>query len=260
MLCYALVFHRSVAPRRNRPRPPVGQNTSDHIHQVSQSIIIFFFLKVPGVFFSFLLKDPKPSLKVLGCFHHSAIRKVLWLYVQQHLETLGQLGLTSAKDHRIKISNSPKRSSPTMWAAALPNNKQNKNASITELISFLALQQVSIFFFFFFGLFWLLVSAIQEGALHDQARGWGEGLGDAIEDTSLLVDNSTATADTQMAPSCRDKGWPKYETSVVNPERHSHARSPLQFISDSALGRRDSWRGKTLETSHPLRMCEGKNF
>lgn len=114
-LRFALLFifssNSSTIPKQ---RPPVGHEAlSAHNKSLNQYLSLD---KGAKSLFS-LLEDLKPSSKVLSCFYHSAIQRVLdFFYVQQHLETLDRLVFSFSKDHRRKADF--KTLTPTMWAVA----------------------------------------------------------------------------------------------------------------------------------------------
>lgn len=124
-------------------------------------------------FFFSLSEDLKPSSKVLGCFYHSAIQRVLdifFFYVQQHLETLDRSVFSFSKDRKKKKgrflktdAHSVSRGIARLQQRKSRVKKQNKNKQKQiKRICFLDLQ---VFFFLYLSL------QFKEGALHNQVRG-----------------------------------------------------------------------------------------
>ena len=103
LFLFIYFFQRTVAPYGNKLRPPIAREALSAYKPLNQYLSLDKRCQESFFFFS-LLEDLKPSSKVLSCFYHSAIQRVLdiFFYVQQHLETLDRLVFSFSKDHRRK--------------------------------------------------------------------------------------------------------------------------------------------------------------
>lgn len=163
-------FHRTAAPLR---QTETTRGSAERPQRVSQSISVFRQKGAKSLFFFSLSEDLKPSSKVLGCFYHSAIQRVLdifFFYVQQHLETLDRSVFSFSKDRKKKKgrflktdAHSVSRGIARLQQRKSRVKKQNKNKKKQiKRICFLDLQ---VFFFLYLSL------QFKEGALHNQVRG-----------------------------------------------------------------------------------------